>query len=103
MDWIQGVFQYIQKLWQSVYCFFAQFYHAVVDILRGFYSELVTFMLSLLSVIPYPDAIKNFSYGAIPQAFMWAIHDLGLRDGLLVIAAGATVKITRQLLAMVAK
>ena len=103
MDWLSGIFQYIEKLFQSVYCFIAQFYHMVIDILRGFYSEFVTFMISLLSIIPYPDAIRNFSYGTIPQVFAWAIYDLGLRDGLLIIAAGATVKITRQLLQVVAK
>ena len=94
------VFQYI-KNFGKVYCFFLNLY-LVIDI-PGFYSEFVTFMISLLSVIPYPDAIRNFSYGTIPQVFAWAIHDLGLRDGLLIIAAGATVKITRQLLQMVAK
>lgn len=103
MDWIQGVFQYIQKLWQAVYCFFSQFYHAVIDILRGFYHEFVTFMISLLSIIPAPDALMNFQWPAVPQYLMWAIHDLGLRDALLLIAAGATVKITKQLLAQVAK
>ena len=103
MDWLSGIFSYLEKVWQAVYCFFLQFYNQVIDILRGFYFELVTLLLDLLSVIPYPDALRDFSYGTIPQVFMWAIHDLGLRDGLLIIAAGATVKITRQLLAMVAK
>ncbi|MBI5204808.1 MAG: hypothetical protein HZA11_07825 [Nitrospirae bacterium] len=103
MDWLSGIFSYIEKLWQAVYCFFSQFYNQLIDILRGFYFELVSLLLGLLSVIPYPDALANFSYGVIPQAFAWAIYDLGLRDGLLLIAAGATVKITRQLLVMVAK
>lgn len=103
MDWLAGVFQYIEKMWQSIHCFFLQFYGQVIDIFRGFYFEVVSLLLSLLSVIPYPDALANFSYGAIPQAFAWAIHDLGLRDALLLVSAGATVKITRQLLSMVAK
>jgi len=103
MDWLSGVFTYIEKVWQGLHCFLIQFYDSVVDILIGFYHLLVTFLISLLSVIPAPDAIMNFSYGPIPQAFAWAIHDLGIRDGLLVVAAGATVKITKDLLAMVAK
>ena len=103
IDWLSGVFSYIEKIWQSFYCFLSHFYPRVLDILVGFYHELVIFMLGLLTVIPAPAAIMNFSYGPIPQVFAWAIHDLGLRDGLLIIAAGATIKLTKQTLALVAK
>jgi|GEM_PF-1668895 len=103
MNWLQGVFQYIEKIWQGVYCFFFNFYNQIIDILRGFYSEFVLFFISVLSILPAPDVLMNFQWPTVPQYLVWAIHDLGLRDALALVAGGATIRITREFLKMVAK
>jgi hypothetical protein len=100
-NWIQGVFIYIEKLWQWFYCFWDQFTARALDFFLGVYKQLITMIASVLSAIPIPDTLINFQWPVLPQAASWAIYDLQLPTCLALLVGGATVRVTRDFLRMI--
>jgi hypothetical protein len=103
MNWIAGVFLYIEKFWYWVYCFFGQLECRLLDILTVIKKEFLTILISIMSMIPVPAAVENFQLPQIPSGIGWAVDSLALPEAMALIVAAATIRITMKFLASVSK
>ena len=101
MDWIQGVFTYIEKIWNFVYCFWDQLGLRLKDLFIGLYGEVVNMIIALLALIPIPASLSGFQWPVMPQVAQWAVFDLQLPLCLSMLSGAALVRVTKSVLKMV--
>jgi hypothetical protein len=100
MDWIQGVFQYIEKAWQWLFCFFSNLWCQGADFIMDMLEEIMTVLMSALSVIPIPDALANFQW---PEAgpLGAVIIDVGIPQALSILAGAFMVRFLKGLIPLI--
>ena len=100
MNWIQGVFLYIEKVWKWIYCFFPNLVGYLTDMFMDILEEVLTVLLTALSVIPVPDVIANFQW---PDAgpFGYALIDLGVPQGLTILSAAFMFRFLKGLIPLI--
>ena len=100
MDWTQGVFQYIEKVWQWLYCFFANLWCGLSDWLMSALEEIMTVALSALSALPIPDALANFQWpDAGPLGAV--LIDTGVPVALSILAGAFTLRFLKGLIPLI--
>ncbi|GER94663.1 hypothetical protein A45J_2427 [hot springs metagenome] len=100
MDWLQGIFQYIGKVWNWLYCFFPNFFGWLSDWLMDMLFEIMSVAISALGVIPLPDVLTSFQW---PDAgpFGYALIDLGVPQGLAILSAAFMVRFLKGLIPLI--
>ena len=101
-DWIQGVFHYVEKLWQWVYCFWDNLSCKLLDIFSQWTTEIVNLVLAAFASIPVPDALASFQFpsgGPLVDTMLL----LNVPQALAMIAAAFTVRYMKSLIKMVVK
>jgi hypothetical protein len=100
MDWIQGVFKYIEKIWQWFYCFFQTLWCQGADFIMNIFEEVMSVVVTALSVIPIPNVIASFQW---PDAgpFGYALIDLGVPQGLAILSAAFMIRFLKGLIPLI--
>ncbi len=100
MDWIQGVFAYIEKIWHWFSCFFATLWCQASDFVVSMLEEIMLVAISALSVIPLPDALTSFQ---MPDAGIFgnALIDLGVPHALTILSAAFMVRFLKGLIPLI--
>ena len=99
-DWSQGVFSYIEKLWNFFYCFWSQLPNRLLDIFALVVTDIITALLAVLAVIPLPDVLTNFQWPAL-GGMGPAMAMSGLPQGMALIIAGMTVRFIKGLIPLI--
>lgn len=97
MDWLQGVFNVLLKIWNEIKCFLPNLWARFLDVIVTLQEEISAALLAVLSVIPLPDAVQNFQWPDVGP-LGYAVIQAGIPQALSILSGALFIRFIKGLL-----